>query len=778
MTQSKIPKRHIIKIFFYFLSVCIILCCLIPYDHLNSQILVGFPRSQVGSTTINGNSALQASGLKTGSGTFEDPFIIQNLNFSSPTGTNRLNLWNIDMYLIIKNCTFVHSGFLPLNDGVSTQNVSNLMIENCTFYYNAFGINLTNNWNVTVRNSTFYNYKIGIRTENCTNFSFYDNNFLFAHSVSDDDKSGIYFSNVINGTISTNNINDSRYGLYFKGDYHQNIHIRENNLTNNTIYGVVGANMTNFSITNNVLYRNGYSIPYATIFVKNLTSSVIENNTITNNMGIYLEKNCDLVTIKSNTVHNLTNLGDNIQYGIRADLSSNLLIDNNTVHGRQGFGLYFLNLTNSQILNNIANSKARIGLILENSRDCEISHNILNNNDRIGLYLRNNQYCNFSHNEVLLNGIEETAHYGGIYVYRTHFSRFIENNASYNYMNGIYSDESTNNLYQVNSINWNRLYGIWFYNLDNNNSIIGNEISHTQGDSPFSYGSAIMLEDNANNYIAQNQISNNSGMGIYLDYVENITIHTNNLSVDNYIGIYGMGSSKNDIRWNRIDRNRLDGIQLEDCEDNVIFNNTMNQNFRYGLFLINTTETLVASRIWLNDLSGNGWSEALSEYPNDFDNGTMGNHWGDYLIRYPNAVHASPTWNTPYEINGTSGVFDNHPIWYGNEGATDTTSTTTTNTNTGTSSTTTTNTNTGTSSSTTTNTNTGTSSSTTTNTNTGTSSTTTTNTGSNTASSTTSFNIPYFNGRVSGIAGYPGILLIGILLGMLWFKGKKFKYLI
>ena len=57
---------------------------------------------------ISNNSELVSFPDKTGSGTENDPYIIENLEITNNGATAAIGLSNINMHLIIRNCTIVN----------------------------------------------------------------------------------------------------------------------------------------------------------------------------------------------------------------------------------------------------------------------------------------------------------------------------------------------------------------------------------------------------------------------------------------------------------------------------------------------------------------------------------------------------------------------------------------------------------------------------------------------------------------------------------------------
>jgi len=239
--------------------------------------------------------------------------------------------------------------------------------------------------------------------------------------------------------------------------------------------------------------------------------------------------------------------------------------------------------------------------------------------------------------------------------------------------------------------------GIIIGSDSNHNTISGNKVMSNKK-------SGISLEHSNNNNITGNTISNNEGSGIHLHYCRKNTISDNDIIANNNFGIsiyhYGensiigntltsniwqgihiFSSDNNTIIGNIINStgwgidlggsscNIISGNTLSDNEDgigiysqsnnNIITNNTLISNLRYGMILL---DKCINNTIYHNNFINNTMN-AYDECNNSWDDGEYGNYWDDYRERYPFArkIWLKSIWNTPYEIpNGTNK--DNYPL--------------------------------------------------------------------------------------------------------------------
>jgi parallel beta-helix repeat protein len=91
------------------------------------------------------------------------------------------------------------------------------------------------------------------------------------------------------------------------------------------------------------------------------------------------------------------------------------------------------------------------------------------------------------------------------------------------------------------------------------------------------------LKQSSNNIITNNNISNNDWIGLYALYTSNNQILYNTVNKNNYYGIWFEESTSNKITNNICTSNRIDGIGLliktsgNDCEKNIC---SYNENLR------------------------------------------------------------------------------------------------------------------------------------------------------------------------------------------------------
>lgn len=145
-------------------------------------------------------------------------------------------------------------------------------------------------------------------------------------------------------------------------------------------------------------------------------------------------------------------------------------------------------------------------------------------------------------------------------------------------------------------------------------------------------GIGIQIRSN-NNQIINNDIENNEGYGIFLDYSQNTIISNNNITKHTQACIYLKNSNNNTITNNNI-RNNERGIifHIESTDNILYYNNFINNTYYHA-----------------HDESNNTWySQELKQ----------GNYWDDYNGEDKNNDGIG---DTPYNIEGNTST-DKYPL--------------------------------------------------------------------------------------------------------------------
>lgn len=430
-----------------------------------------------------------------GSGTWIDPYIIENVTIDGQNSQSCITIQNSSVIFIIRNSTLFNAGGF-YQAGIYLDNVNNSILRNNTFSDNEYaGIILWKNCvNNTIQDNKWF-------AENYVCLYFYKNcsgNRILNNKMEDSGGIGIYFVENNDDNIIQNNfitgIGDqqgSGTGIWLNDDCDNNI-ISNNNVSYNVDNGIVLYEFCDDNtISDNILNNNFYG--WGIILMQYCNDNIIFNNTVNENgdslittgIGIYLLTDCDYNNISQNAVN------DNDEYGIYlADGSGNNTISDN-------------------IFGNTFTSRQETGIFLENSDDNFIIGNTFLSNNWRGVDIDVNSDNTLTYLNYFLNSGVEHAR-----------------------------DLGSNN-------NWNnsKIGNLWdtYVGVDNNQDGIG--------DSPYNYGTGIdylpILDDDvpsitiiepslnqvcgahAPNFVVEIKDAYLDEMWYSVDYGQNITFYDN-----------------------------------------------------------------------------------------------------------------------------------------------------------------------------------------------------------------------------------------------------------
>jgi parallel beta-helix repeat protein len=210
---------------------------------------------EVDEYTISGNGGWETTNSTydwcNGSGTWENPYIIENVTFRCLDGDgDSLRIESSDVYFIIRNCTFTSSGSHTYDAGIHLYQVGNgtLINNNCSF---------NNNYGI------YINYS--------------DNNTISGNTVNNNDL-GIYLGDSDNNNVSGNtaNHNSNYYGIYL---YYSNSNTVSGNTANYNDYGIFLLHSDSNTVSGNIFDNNvdcgiyigisDYNLIYKNYFINN-----------------------------------------------------------------------------------------------------------------------------------------------------------------------------------------------------------------------------------------------------------------------------------------------------------------------------------------------------------------------------------------------------------------------------------------------------------------------------------------------------------------------------
>ncbi len=299
-----------------------------------------------------------------GSGTLNDPYLIENVTIDGQGLGSCITIRNSDEYFIIRNCTLNNSGSNPDTDGgIKLEGVDHgkLINNSCSdnngngiyLYYSEYN-NLSGN---ILNNNTNYGMKLyGMSNHNEITGNIANYNLIGISLYN------VHYS-IISGNIASYNLLD---GL--------NLEIGINNIiSGNRIYNNSDSGINIYSGENSRIIGNliDYNNEVGISIVDSPDCTVSRNNLTKNNYGVYLK-------------------GSHIK-----EISNNNLSYNN-------YGIYSLNCYRNSISSNIVDNN-EIGIYLENSNNTDIRGNYIINNTDIGIHLVRSNDNNIFDNDVCSN---------------------------------------------------------------------------------------------------------------------------------------------------------------------------------------------------------------------------------------------------------------------------------------------------------------------------------------------------------------------------------------
>ncbi len=244
-----------------------------------------------------------------GSGTWSDPYIIENVTIDGQNIISTLiQIEHSSVYFIIKNCILYGSG--SAGNALYLAVVDNGIIMNNSIYDSGDGIDLINSNNNTIRNNKIYNNN--------------KNGIIINSWVYGGDKNRI---------IENEIYNNNEYGIYFDGD--PSYIMKDNIISNNNISfnGIDGIRLF-YSDYNIINSNNIFNNTEDGIYIFRSYNNRIQDNSIYNNtdQGIYLAT-CEQTTIEDNLIagneYGITAIagsGDDCRYN---EIVENVIINNN-----------------------------------------------------------------------------------------------------------------------------------------------------------------------------------------------------------------------------------------------------------------------------------------------------------------------------------------------------------------------------------------------------------------------------------------------------------------
>ncbi|MFX0076358.1 MAG: nitrous oxide reductase family maturation protein NosD [Candidatus Hermodarchaeota archaeon] len=305
---------------------------------------------------INNNwTEAKIAGICNGSGSWSDPYVINDLIIDGRNSSNCIKIQNSSVYFRIENCTLLNAGSDWSSEyaGIKLIHTSNGMIVGNNCSRNMYGISLTS----YCSNNTVYN--------NYVNYNFY---------------SGISLNTFCsNNTISRNSANNNTtFGISISWNSHNNT-VSKNNATKN----IIGLEVSSFSKFNNIIENNLSYNDFPGWTSNGIRISRAENNSLVRNI-----------------------VSHNGWEGIHAYESKQTHLLNNTIRNNGNLGIRLIHCDDNILQRNNISSNGQYGIYFEESKSNLIQYNTINNHS-VGVYLDDLSSCNLISNNFLYgNGVD------------------------------------------------------------------------------------------------------------------------------------------------------------------------------------------------------------------------------------------------------------------------------------------------------------------------------------------------------------------------------------
>ncbi len=384
--------------------------------------------------TIINNNDFTSAGFS-GTGTQEDPYVLNDTLIISDGPQTGIYIQNTDAYFKIENVTISGTVTPPTNiDGIRLNNVANGLINNNNITFGDSGITL-------------------------------------------------YYSQ--NNTISHNLVsNQNKYGITITAASHYNL-VKENTVTENGEYGILVSSYLGSSMFN-IVEKNTIKNDVNGIHIKGSNNTVIENSVMENDVGIQIYGG------HNNTISNNL-VADQIDYGIYLCATSSYnYVERNTISENNEYGIvitYYAGASNFNIIekNTIINHTR--GIRLWGVHNNSLIENTILNCSSYGIEI----IAGSQNNIVIKNTLSDAPHGIRISYYLGACAfNFLEKNTVKNCETyGISLDGVYNNTVTLNSFFNNSGYGLYLSSESYNNTVNWNTFLHNNAGGPQAYDGGV-----------------------------------------------------------------------------------------------------------------------------------------------------------------------------------------------------------------------------------------------------------------------------------------------
>jgi len=259
-----------------------------------------------------------------GSGTWNDPYILENITIDGLNTSGVIVIENSDIYFTIRNCTVYNSTSIPWFAGIFVGNATNGHIINSDVSHNYRGIFVYKSSNITVTGNTVYgNSEYGINIDESSN------NLVSGNNAYNNVRGFNIYNSTDNEITSNSAYDNTEYGI--------NVNTGPNNLiSGNSAYnndrGLCLEDSDGNDMLNNRAYGNdedGILIHYSD------NNNIIGNSVYQNHDGIYLDHSNNN-NISENTINDNTNIGIWLYYSNYNTITGNTFTGNGLCINEEG----------------------------------------------------------------------------------------------------------------------------------------------------------------------------------------------------------------------------------------------------------------------------------------------------------------------------------------------------------------------------------------------------------------------------------------------------------
>ncbi|MEJ2293767.1 MAG: right-handed parallel beta-helix repeat-containing protein [Candidatus Lokiarchaeota archaeon] len=304
-----------------------------------------------------------------GSGTWSDPFIIENITIDSQYFGNAISIEYTSVYFKIRNCKFDNADY-----GIHLNLVDNGHILNC---------------------SCSNNHESGIYIKNCENNTI-ENNILMDSGI--ESSRGTGDSGILCFQSSNNHIiNNQFYRNNWAGIEMQSASSL-NFICNNTFKNnYKGIYIVSSSHDNNVT-KNFIELNEVGVHLLGCSKILVHNNSIIGNSdGIYSPSHYSLIVSDCSITNNLIFNSSHVNILLKS--ANNTLISGNEILRSPVNGMHFFKTNYSIVKNNKIIDHHENGIMMVESDHNSFSYNNISKS-QTGVFIENSDYNNISMNRI------------------------------------------------------------------------------------------------------------------------------------------------------------------------------------------------------------------------------------------------------------------------------------------------------------------------------------------------------------------------------------------